>query len=156
MAESVSAVTIPPPIEIPAPDESLARRSGLGAGRGGGGGRAAASDAAANAGQVRWRILAGTRVERTQDGGANWSAATIEPELKTRLVGGTATSQTNCWIIGREGVVLVTTDGRTFRRVSLPEAVQLASIIAQDHLRATVTAIDGRTFTTIDGGLTWK
>jgi photosystem II stability/assembly factor-like uncharacterized protein len=53
-------------------------------------------------------------------------------------------------------VVLVTTDGRTLRRVSLPEAVRLVAVTAVDGSQATVTTVDGRKFTTLDGGLTWK
>ncbi len=105
---------------------------------------------------MRWRIIAGTRVERSIDAGVTWTALPIEPALTTPLEAGVATSQSNCWLVGREGVVLVTSDGRTFRRVSLPESVQLVSVIATDALRATVTAVDGRMFSTIDGGLTWK
>jgi photosystem II stability/assembly factor-like uncharacterized protein len=71
-------------------------------------------------------------------------------------VAGSATSPLNCWLVGREGVVLVTHDGQTFRRVSVPEAVHLTGVTAQDGMRATVTATDGRNFSTFDGGLTWK
>jgi photosystem II stability/assembly factor-like uncharacterized protein len=149
-----------PIIEIavldPSPNALMARgASGAGAGAGGrGGGGASALNQTARS--TRWRIVAGTRVERTVDAGATWTPLPIEPELKTLLLAGWATSPTNCWLVGRDGVVLVTHDGRTFRRVSVPEVVHLTGVTATDVMRATVTAIDGRKFSTIDGGLTWK
>ena len=77
------------------------------------------------------------------------------PELKTLLLAGSATSPTNCWLVGRDGVVLVTNDGGPSAGF-LPEVVHLTGVTAMDVMRATVTAIDGRKFSTSDGGLTWK
>ena len=151
--DAVSAVSLT--IEIPAPDinaVALAPRVGAG-GRGGAGVAGGLSRAPAS---TRWRIVTGTHIERTIDSGTTWIALRIEPELKTPLLAGSATSPLNCWLVGREGVVLVTNDGVTFRRVSLPEAVHLTAVTAVDGKSATVTAIDGRKFSTIDGGLTWK
>ena len=149
---ALDAISIAPPIEIVAPEPSAGLRAAVGAGRGGGGARAVSQ----NVVPARWRIVGGVHVERSMDAGATWTALRIEPALTTSLRAGVATSQSNCWLVGREGVVLVTTDGLTFRRVSLPESVQLVSVIATDALRATVTAVDGRMFSTTDGGLTWK
>jgi photosystem II stability/assembly factor-like uncharacterized protein len=50
----------------------------------------------------------------------------------------------------------LSTDGRTWQRVAFPESVDLVSIRASDGVNATVTAADGRTFTTTDGGRTWR
>jgi photosystem II stability/assembly factor-like uncharacterized protein len=52
-------------------------------------------------------------------------------------------------------VVVLSTDGRSWRRVALPEPVDLIAISATDEKTATVTASDGRTFSTTDGGATW-
>lgn len=151
-ADAFSAVI--PIIEIAAPEPTpSALRSMTGAGRGAG---APAALRQSTGGTTRWRIVAGTRVERTIDAGATWTPLPIEPELKTLLLAGWATSPTNCWLTGRDGVVLVTHDGRTFRRVSVPEVVHLTGVTAMDGMRATVTAIDGRKFSTSDGGQTWK
>jgi len=159
---AMDAITVvAPSFEIIAPDPgALASRSAGGVsgrvGVGGGGRGGAAKALTLTPGSTRWRVVAGTRVERTLDAGVTWSALPIKPALKSPLLAGAATSPLNCWLVGREGVVLVTSDGLTFRRVSVPEAVHLTSVTAQDALLATVTAIDGRKFTTIDGGLTWK
>jgi hypothetical protein len=158
--DAFSAITFAPTFEIAAPLPSpSALRSAADASRVGAGGRGRGAGVGAlnqNNAPTRWRVVGGTRIERTVDAGANWSALPIDPELKTPLVAGSATSSTNCWLVGRDGVVLVTNDGRTFRRVSVPEAVHLTAVEAQDALHATVRTIDGRTFTTSDGGLSWK
>lgn len=175
MAQGVAAATPPPPpavsvselalkdassvFEVVAPDFSLAMtrrandRSGIGGGAGGGGGRGGAG---VSTGLARWRVTNGTRIERSTDSGKTWVAMELQPALTTRLTAGAATSQLVCWFVGTDGVVLLTTDGRTLRRVSIPEASVLVSVTAEDSLRATVTTADGRKLTTVDGGLTWK
>ncbi|MDP2389151.1 MAG: zf-HC2 domain-containing protein, partial [Acidobacteriota bacterium] len=60
------------------------------------------------------------------------------------------------WFVGREGVVLLATDGRTFLRVPFPETVELTAVTATDERNAVVTAADGRTFQTSDGGRSWR
>lgn len=152
-ADAVSVIA--PTFEIVAPDPNSPsqRLMARGAGRGGSG---AASALSQSPGPARWRVVAGIRVERSLDAGATWISLPIEPALTTTLRAGAATSQSNCWLVGGEGVVLVTHDGQTFRRVSVPEVVTLTAVTATDGMRAAVTTRDGRTFSTIDGGLTWK
>lgn len=59
------------------------------------------------------------------------------------------------WAVGRAGLVQLATDGRTFARLPFPEAVDLTAVTATDDRHAIVTAADGRTFQTADGGRTW-
>ena len=47
-------------------------------------------------------------------------------------------------------------DGLTWRRVAFPEAIELVGVRASDASNATVTAADGRRFTTTDGGKSWR
>ena len=103
---------------------------------------------------VRWRIL-GSAVQHSANGGATWNAAPIG--VAAELVAGAAPSATVCWLVGRDGVVLLTTDGRTWRRVPFPEMTDLSAVRATDAgaLVVSVSTADGRTFVTIDGGLTW-
>jgi hypothetical protein len=103
---------------------------------------------------VRWRIVAGTVVQRSTDGGMTWQAQSTGAPVQ--LTAGAAPSPTICWIVGTGGVVLVTRDGRTWERVAFPQAIDLAAILAVDGSNATVTAADGRVFTTTDGGKTWR
>ena len=60
-----------------------------------------------------------------------------------------------CWLVGRGGVVLLSTDGRNWRRVAFPEATDLSAVQATDARAASVSSADGRTFSTTDGGVTW-
>jgi photosystem II stability/assembly factor-like uncharacterized protein len=50
---------------------------------------------------------------------------------------------------------VVSTDDRSWRRVAFPEEAALVAVSATDDQTATVTAADGRTFETADGGRTW-
>lgn len=71
------------------------------------------------------------------------------------LTAGSSTSRDVCWIVGRAGIVLVTTDGATWQRHPIPEAADLTAVRAIDARTATVTTADGRQFATADGGITW-
>ena len=176
MTQSVQAMPPPPPavsvsesalrdlssaVEVVQPDPTAAflsrranDRSGIAGGvAGGGGGRGGGGGTFVPA---RWRVTNGTRIERSVDAGKTWVPMELQPALTTRLTAGAATSPIVCWFVGANGVVVLSTDGRTLRRVSIPETVALVSVIAEDGLRATVIAADGRRFTTVDGGLTWK
>jgi photosystem II stability/assembly factor-like uncharacterized protein len=93
-------------------------------------------------------------VERSKDGGATWEPASIEPAVT--ITGGASPSASVCWLIGRSGVVLLTSDGLRFNRVPFPETTDLRSIRATDSRQATVTTANGRVFSTTDGGATWQ
>jgi len=103
---------------------------------------------------VRWRIVAGVTVERSTDGGSTWQ--TQPTGATARLTAGAAPSSLVCWLVGNGGVVLLSKNGQTWQRVEFPEAVDLVAVAAQSDSTATVTAADGRGFTTTDGGKTWR
>jgi photosystem II stability/assembly factor-like uncharacterized protein len=77
--------------------------------------------------------------------------------MAAELTAGAAPSASVCWLVGRAGVVLRTTDGRTWRRVPFPEMTDLSAVraIDADGNVASVSTADGRTFSTTDGGATW-
>jgi hypothetical protein len=104
--------------------------------------------------KVRWRILTAGRVDRSIDGGMTWQ--TQSTGVPATLTAGTAPSPTICWLVGPAGIIVLSTDGRTWQRVPFPEAIDLTSIRASDEVNATVTTADGRTFVTTDGGKTWR
>jgi hypothetical protein len=103
---------------------------------------------------VRWRI-AGTAVQHSVDGGSTWNAVTVSGAAD--LTAGTAPAATVCWLVGRAGVVLLTTDGRTFRRLPFPEMTDLSGVRTVDAggRVASVSTADGRTFVTTDAGASW-
>jgi photosystem II stability/assembly factor-like uncharacterized protein len=101
-----------------------------------------------------WRIGAAGTVLRSTDEGTTWE--TQATGVSARLTAGSAPSQFVCWLVGDGGVVLVTIDGRSWQRLAFPETIDLAAVRAEDDRTATVTATDGRSFTTDDRGQTWK
>jgi hypothetical protein len=132
-------------------------RGGRGGGAGGGGGGRGAGvalDAASTVPPFYWRILSTDVLERSVDR-LKWEAVAIDPPVRG-LAGGSAPSATVCWVIGREGLVLRTIDGKQFTRVTPPAPADLIAIAADDALRATVTTAGGQIFTTVDGGKSWK
>jgi hypothetical protein len=103
---------------------------------------------------TRFRLLRGGGVQRSADAGATWrTEATGATET---LTAGASPSPSVCWLVGPSGTVLLSTDGRSWRRVAFPETVDLRSVTATDHESATVTTADGGAFVTADGGQTWS
>jgi hypothetical protein len=102
----------------------------------------------------RWLIVGDRQVQRTTNGGAQWTAVTLPSPGP--LTAGSSPAPTVCWIIGRGGAIYLTTDGSRFIRIAFPEPLDLISITATDDRHATVTSADGRTFTTADQGTTWS
>jgi hypothetical protein len=102
---------------------------------------------------TRFRLLRGGGVQRSADAGATWQ--TEETGISDTLTGGSSPSPSVCWLIGPSGAVVLSTDGRSWRRRPFPESVDLRSISASDGDHATVTTADGRVFVTADGGQSW-
>jgi len=102
----------------------------------------------------RWRIGAAGVVEYSATGGATWEAT--PSGTGADLTAGSSPSRTVCWVVGRGGTVLLTTDGRRWQRVRFPVIADLAGVQAADAQRATVNTADGRRFTTEDGGMSWR
>jgi photosystem II stability/assembly factor-like uncharacterized protein len=101
----------------------------------------------------RWRITGGRAIERSTDGGVTWQQQFSDATFS--LTAGSAPSALVCWVVGQDGVVLLSTDGRTWRRVGFPTMPALVSVRAADERTATVTDVNGRTYVTTDGGVRW-
>jgi hypothetical protein len=99
---------------------------------------------------VQWRIT-GDLVERTTDSGSTWATAGALGSITS----GSAPSPQVCWLAGRGGLVVRTTDGINWSRLPFPEAVDLVAVGAVNAQTATVTAADGRVFATANGGQYW-
>jgi hypothetical protein len=103
-------------------------------------------------GSVRWRVTPGA-IERSTDA-RTWSAASIDPSLE--IIAGASPLPSVCWMVGRAGVVILTTDGLTWRRLKFPALVDLVSVRAATGRAAMVVAADGQQFETTDAGETWR
>jgi photosystem II stability/assembly factor-like uncharacterized protein len=103
---------------------------------------------------VRWRF-SGNRVQHTRDGGARWTPA-VPAEAPETLTAGSAPTPTICWFVGRSGLVLLASEDSPLVRLNFPQRVDFSSIDAEDARRASATTVDGRVFTTADGGQSWR
>jgi hypothetical protein len=101
---------------------------------------------------VRWRVV-GPVVSRSIDGGVTWREQFTGSG--SELLAGAAPSDRVCWLAGRSGVVLRTTDGRSWRPLKSPTTSDLTAVSALDQDTATVATADGRRYRTTNGGLTW-
>jgi hypothetical protein len=102
----------------------------------------------------RWRLLAPGTIQRSTDGGVTWQPQAAP--AGSVLTAGSSPARAVCWIVGRAGAVVLSTDGTTWQLRPFPEAVNLAAVRAIDAKNATVTTSDGRQFSTADGGATWS
>jgi hypothetical protein len=102
----------------------------------------------------RWRIIPGGDVERSMDGGGTWQKQSTG--ASQTLTAGSSPAPSVCWLVGPAGLVLLSIDGQTWKRIGLPDPVPLVSVHATNDQSATVTAADGRTFSTTDAGGTWS
>ena len=102
----------------------------------------------------RWRIVAGTAIERSTTGGRDWEPVVMTPP--TPVTAGSSPDALVCWLVGPAGSIRLTTDGVQFRSVPFPERVDLVGVRATSATMAVVTAVDGRAFRTEDQGVTWS
>jgi hypothetical protein len=102
--------------------------------------------------KVLWRLL-GATIERSDDAGATWQTQLVGTK---RLSAGDAISPKVCWVVGVEGSVLRTIDGKRWTRLEPPAADDVVRVSASNASSATVRLADGRRFATTDGGRTWS
>ncbi|MGO9640965.1 MAG: WD40/YVTN/BNR-like repeat-containing protein [Candidatus Acidiferrales bacterium] len=118
-------------------------------------------------GQAQWRFGPRGLIERSTNANASGTTQPIwtrqNSPLRADLLAGSAPSTTVCWIVGRAGAILRTTDGATWQVISSPAsamrdgaAPDWVSVSARDANSATITSADGRSFSTSDVGKTWQ
>jgi hypothetical protein len=116
----------------------------------------------APSGQIVWRVGAAGSIQRSVDAGRTWTPQ-ASPSSADWL-SGTAVSATVAWVGGRQGAIARTLDGENWQTVPPPAQSADAAgklpdwlaVAARDAQSATVTAGDGRRFTTQDGGKSWQ
>jgi photosystem II stability/assembly factor-like uncharacterized protein len=79
--------------------------------------------------------------------------------VKTELLAGSAPSESVCWIIGRGGTILKTSDGGVhWSKVAWANPGEITGVQAFDAMHAVVyggTEVMPSRFATNDGGATW-
>jgi Photosynthesis system II assembly factor YCF48 len=104
-------------------------------------------------GHVSWRVGQAGVIEFSSDAEKTWI---LQPSgVVTDLLAGSATSDKICWIVGRAGTILRTTDGGAhWQKVRPPIQDDFRSVFAVDARQATVSPANGK-YQTTDGGITW-
>jgi hypothetical protein len=113
-------------------------------------------------GSSLWRVGNAGVIERSTDAGKTWSSQMSPAKEDWRA--GAAISDTVCWLVGRNGSIARTTDGKNWQSITPPsEALPIdgklpnwTGITAQDSQSAIITANGGAKFATTDGGKTWQ
>jgi hypothetical protein len=103
--------------------------------------------------ELLWRLAGGGLVERSENGGASWHEQLSA--VNAHLVAGAAPGEKVCWLVGRDGLILLTKDARNWQKIPPPIPADFTAVTAKDGSSATVTTTDGQRFTTGDGGKKW-
>ena len=103
--------------------------------------------------QISWTIHT-NHVQYSENG----QPAPVQDFLPTNspIAAGSSPGGKVCWLVGADGAVVRTTDGRLWLGTNSPTSADLTAIKATSAKSATVTSADGHTYATADGGQTWK
>jgi Photosynthesis system II assembly factor YCF48 len=104
--------------------------------------------------KILWMITGADEIEKSQDGGATWKLEYLETHA--RIIAGSAPSVKICWLVGEGATILRTTNGTHWKAIKPPDETDFVRVEAADALTATVTTLDGRRFSTSDGGKSWN
>jgi hypothetical protein len=100
-----------------------------------------------------YRIAGSGFVEISEDGGATWQRQLLNPSAE--FAAGSAPEPRICWLVGHSGIVFLTEDGKSWRKLPSPTSEDLVAVVARSASNATVTATDDRKWSTDDAGKTW-
>ncbi len=103
--------------------------------------------------KILWMVASPGLIEKSEDGGTTW-----KPEYsytRALLLAGAAPTVKICWVVGANGTILRTTNGSHWKTITPPVEANFVRVEAADALTATVTTMDGRKFSTVDGGKSW-
>jgi hypothetical protein len=102
---------------------------------------------------VLWRIGNAGFIERSVDGGLTWNG--ILPKQNAHYNAGSAPKAKVCWLVGNDGIIVLTQDAANWQIIPPPMRTNFTAVAARDAWSATVTAADGRKFTTTNQGESW-
>jgi len=151
--EAQSAPAAPPSAEAVAPrTDALAQAAAAQTFR-----DAGAARVAIQAPGTMWRWRVNRVIEYSSDGGATWRPSTGATGVQVEnILAGAAPMSPVAWMVGRRGLVLVTSDGTRFEARTPPTMVDLIGVLASDRQIAVVRGASGETWRTADGGRTWS
>jgi hypothetical protein len=103
-----------------------------------------------------WRVWPGGKIEFSFDSARTW--VTQKSGVTTDLTAGSSPSSKVCWVVGKAGAVLLTTDrGSHWKKLASPIKEDLGGVFAEDAKRASVwNTSHSQSFGTNDGGVTWS
>jgi hypothetical protein len=104
--------------------------------------------------KVLWQI-AEKGILKSQDGGATWHQADL-PVANAPVVALAAPSAQVCWLVGRDSLILLTTDGTHWQSIVPPAQADFVKVVAENESSATVTSVEGARFQTRDSGKHWR
>jgi hypothetical protein len=104
--------------------------------------------------KILWMVAGLGTIERSENGGASWKTEYLD--TRALIVAGAAPTDKICWLVGANGTILRTTNGSHWKTISPPTGTDFVRVQATDALTATVLAMDGRKFSTADGGKSWS
>jgi hypothetical protein len=103
---------------------------------------------------VQWRFGAGGLIEKSSDGGKSWKRQSSN--AADDLLAGVAPAEKVCWLAGKNGTVLLTTDGEHWAKLPFPSQIDLGGISSKDARQALLWDTQNKVkFFTNDGGKTW-
>ena len=103
--------------------------------------------------KIFWLIAPGA-IERSEDGGASWKTEYLN--VRAPILAGAAPTVKICWLVGANGTILRTTNGTHWKAIRPPVETDFVRVEAVDASTASVIAMDGRKFSTSDGGKSWS
>jgi len=103
--------------------------------------------------KILWMVASPGLIEKSEDGGTTWKPEYVD--TRALLLAGAAPTVKICWVVGANGTVLRTTNGSHWKTITPPVEANFVRVEAADALTATVTTMDGRKFSTVDGGKSW-
>jgi len=104
--------------------------------------------------KILWMVASPGVIEKSEDGGVIWKPQYVE--TRALILAGAAPTSKICWVVGVGGTILRTTNGAHWKTIRPPVEADFVRVEAGDALTATVTAMDGRRFATVDGGKSWS
>ena len=103
--------------------------------------------------KVLWQ-MAEKGILKSEDGAATWQPVDL-PVANAQIVSIAAPSAQVCWLVGRDSLILLTTDGAHWQTVAPPAKADFVHVVAENAFSATVATAEGLRFQTGDGGKHW-